>query len=241
MDLSGSLSNDTFPSVLNLTFWIREALGKQHDQVWRSWSPGPGHLLDSSVGPVQYWLADLGRVAYFLWPSVLSLEKKCNLPVWLDVSENYIGYTKMLEKEWNVLSTTTSLMSAAVQAFCQAQEYKHEQGIILALGNSWSSGEDRFNNDYILCGSHPDVGAMDATGAEEKHPPRVCREQVSRPSWRRWYLGSDNFNNVPRLPLSSLAPLSSRFILSEDSAEPFVDISSCVQSRSRLLSSFYIW
>ena len=51
------------------------------------------------MGPVQYWLADLGRVAYFLWPSVLSLEKKCNLPVWLDVSENYIGYTKMLEKE----------------------------------------------------------------------------------------------------------------------------------------------
>lgn len=56
-------------------FWIREAPGKQRDQVWRSWRPEPVHLLDSSLGPVQYWLADLGRMAYLLWPSVLSLEK----------------------------------------------------------------------------------------------------------------------------------------------------------------------
>ena len=46
----------------------------------------------------------------------------------------------------------------------------------LHLRNSWSGGEDSLNNDYILCGSHPDAGAMDATGAEEKHPPCVCRE-----------------------------------------------------------------
>lgn len=58
---------------------------------------------DTSWIPV-WALCSTGQLTLEEWlifsgPQCSHLKKKCNLPVWLDVSENYIGYMKMLEKE----------------------------------------------------------------------------------------------------------------------------------------------
>lgn len=128
--LSGSLSWALF-----LQFWM-SCFFNQRGFLEATWPHGQttGHRARTPgfwPGPVEEWWGDLGIMVHHLWLLTLPLVNGAHLCVWW-LWEYIMWYRKMLGKEWNVHSTTSSV-STTVPVLCQAWESKHEHGIVLAL------------------------------------------------------------------------------------------------------------